>query len=551
MSLVNHRTSRWPTPRGPEDRQSLELQLAKYEQEMAILEPQLADLRHRVLEIKLRLSHARLLPMDVVYEILDRWAEVEPDAPLIARCVCRQWRDATSYYTQAWRKIHISSFRMRKGAWHKVAMWVQNARRALLDVTIHWTSQEQQRLTGDGVAYGGADKWLMEDAVEEACESSYSWRRLSIRFDTWQVLDGLFGLFVFNHSAREPLVRLEDLSIETVGHNPFTMELVEKTWLFGVIPNIRSFTCLGIRPHPAPFFARLRSLTLGRFHYDTVASIILLIEGCSALEELSLIEQQVVLDDDEEPIMLTHNSLRRLRILDYTYSEGDLINNLLPRLVLPKLSQLQMGTFGEHGTWYANENADATEPGSTITGDTVLDFIKRSNPPLEALQLVGIPMSDVQLFECLFRMHRLRQLEIKASSVGADVFWALVLVDPAPGQVAGILCPKLECLHLVGCHEAPGDAILALAQSRSRLNGRWTSNETTEEHRMRGTRPLRTLHVHACPKVDGYARSIDAALPNGGFIFTESEAIVFTGSPKRYRLSVVPPEWDEMLAGQK
>ncbi|KAH7915688.1 hypothetical protein BJ138DRAFT_1141085 [Hygrophoropsis aurantiaca] len=556
MSISYH-TNNWPVPRSREDRQSLKGRLAQYEQDLAVLEPQLAALRHRILEIKMQLAHARLLPMDVVYEILDRWTEVDPDAPLTARRICSQWRDATSYHARTWRKIHVNSLLLGRNAKDKWKTWIENARNTLLDMSIHWVSQDQQEMSEEEWAYGNAENLLMTKIVSMTSSSAYHWRSLSIRFDTWRILLEIIKIFASHQLSRVSLVHMKELSIvaeETPGHSPYIQEFPENFWLFNIVPHLRSFSCLGIRPRPVSFFATLQSLTLGRFDYETTAAIIPLVEACPALEELSLIDQQIFRDEERgKRTMLTHRSLRRLRLLETSYvyeiiGDEGLINSVLPMLNLPNLSQLQLGKFGEEGVWHPSKDASPVLTEATEIGETLLDFIKRSNPPLEAMQLVGIPMNDAQLFACLCHMPRMRYLEIKVSNVGADLFWALAEVDQVMPPHASIVCPALEYLHLVGCPGVSGDALLALARSRGRLNKRWVSEDkaNNEHAEQQDLRPLKALQVHACPEVDQYAADIDAALPNRGFLFTGTGD--YGDSSKIYHLSSIPFEWDEMLS---
>ncbi|KAJ8483092.1 hypothetical protein ONZ45_g14716 [Pleurotus djamor] len=138
-------------------------------------------------------------------------------------------------------------------------------------------------------------------------------------------------------------------------------------------------------------------------------------------------------------------------------SSQEPLGDFFDHLFLPQLE-----TLGVSARW----TADRSLP--TWSQQQFVSFLSRSSPPITSFSIRCLPMSDVELLECLLYLSdTLNTLEIYVvGGKGAITITDIAINALTSHDYHNILCPQLENITLSGCVRAADGLLAAMVASR-------------------------------------------------------------------------------------
>ncbi|KIJ66102.1 hypothetical protein HYDPIDRAFT_110262 [Hydnomerulius pinastri MD-312] len=529
-----------------DERVQFKKQLAAFHDEITILQARIVELNSHINVTKHNLSLARVLPLDVLYEIFDRWLVVDRDAPSTAIRVCRSWREGILAYPQAWRRIDI---RPIKHCQELVAHKLGRAGDCALDVRLHiyvnlygWRrlSLEQHH--------------TMEAAFAEMCKASHRWDRLTVFLSaddmqpdtdearritsTLQSISGCLAA-----ASKLPLLRVQSTTLICSGWYSWDPEFSWGGHL--LVPNStqKSLVYLGLPLQKGLPSNTLRSITIGKCTYESAEQIISLLSDLPVLQILSMMHVSMKEGPDDQvqrdnPYI--HHALTEFNLADFGSSYHDSARLLLGHmlLTLPNLRQLFLSSaYHDTHSWDADEDER----------DILIGFLERSKAPLEALHLPTYLFNDEWLYRILSLSPQLKSLTIRIHGCSNAPRELLTSFD----STAWVLCPDLEHLTLISCSAEHMDLIHELARTRHQfLEGRSGGESETAGGMTADTqmmlRPFRSLHVYGPPEVIGRAGDIEEMMPAGTLSLSIEHTKRGETPHEIMEQAMHRPEWDPM-----
>lgn len=262
------------------------------------------------------------------------------------------------------------------------------------------------------------------DTIALLCSHAPRWKFLCAALRTKQLV-ALASLVC------GPLPLLETVAIGESERLGNLNDMPDMPFSFQLSPRLRCFKSYGI-PGPLSIALPLEGLTTlshrspRNYNSDHIA-LLKEAKNLKYAELLCLIDPSGVVPQT----MVSHTSLRGLYVHSQRRIAQDIVQ-FLDQLVLPALTELdiRVGTL--------------TAPSDTAE-DSILQFMKRSSPPLEICVLPDLAMSDTaapQLFEALPHVRKLGLYKIPKEGIAAILWNEKTDVRP--------LLPKLEYLALYG-----------------------------------------------------------------------------------------------------
>ncbi|KIJ66054.1 hypothetical protein HYDPIDRAFT_27253 [Hydnomerulius pinastri MD-312] len=515
-------------PPSPRERAHFKNQLIAFQDEVTTLQARIAELQRHIKVTKHNLSFARALPLDVLYEIFDRWIARDRDAPIKATHVCRTWRQGILGYPQAWKRIDIHPSRHCQ---ERVAYWMKRAGDCALDVRLH--------------IYGSDGLYKLQRAFSDICNASHCWARLTVFLThNWSYHTANTGaLQGISESLAAisglPLSLLQSTAIVVSGGDVEDHDLYRDLFLDGnlVFPNStqKTFACLGARLPLKDSITNntLHSVTIGRCKYRSATQIIELLSNLPALQVLSLVH--VNIEEDEPAIRDTpyiHTSLAEFNVADFGTKDVKhraaqlLFGRML--LTLPNLRRFQL-TSSYQPLWRWDEyEAERVR---------LMSFLDRSRAPLEVLHIPTFLFEDQRLHEILSLFPRLKVLTVRIQRCSRAPRELLTSFNSTTRDE--VLCPDLEHLTLDSCSADHMNLIRNLARNRRQFleGGGGAENVTADMPMM--MRPFRSLHVYG-PR--SHAVEIGMMMPEGTFRFSNQS--MYPTLHEAMEKKLLRPEWD-------
>ncbi|KIJ68124.1 hypothetical protein HYDPIDRAFT_107779 [Hydnomerulius pinastri MD-312] len=529
-------------PPSPSERVRFKKHIAALQGEIATLEARITGLNSQINVTKHNLSLARVLPLDVLYEIFDRWLVRDRDAPMTAIRVCRRWREGILAYPQAWRSIDIQPI---KHCAERVAFWVKWAGDYALDVRVH-IFPEAHPLTFEldlqrHIAF--------RTAFAELCKTSHCWDHLTVLLcphhkDYDEYYETTIGtLRSVSHSLnvvkKSPLPRIRSTGqVSSLAG----CELHYRDHLLGgtlVSPNSaqKSFVYLGLPLEDNFTSNTLHSVTIGKCSYDSIAQVIGLLSNLPALQVFNMLHLDVEDESAFRDNPYIHHALTEFNLADFGSEYQNNVQLLLGymMLTLPNLRRLFLSS-----THYERRRQDAAHE-----QDIMIGFLERSRAPLEVLHLPTHLFNDEWLHRIFSLSPQLKCLTIRIRGCSNAVRELLTSFDPT----VRVPCPDLEHLTLISCSAEHIDLIHELARTRrqfleGRSGGETASGVTADTQMM--LRPFHSLHVYGPPEMIGRAGEIEEMMPAGTFSFSIEHTDWWTGETPHEIMeqALFPPEWD-------
>ncbi|KAH7886233.1 hypothetical protein F5I97DRAFT_1233905 [Phlebopus sp. FC_14] len=461
------------------------------------------------------------LPIDIIHEVLERWIAIDQNVSWTALRISRRWSQAVTCYSPIWRRICLNPVGLSvEECRSRVAENVRYASNSPLDIHIRWygnLSLRSKRLEDKAHLYDKA----MRAGIWEARKASSTWKSLSLHVCSTHQIDELLEAFRLRRRTNEQgLAGLQSLRIVADEESPFYEVMgwanLPKAWFLQETPNLRSLICLGFRFRSGAdeklpsFFSALRTLTLGRCTFIRVTELRNMMETCTMLEELTLVDISWSMDlaNPDQGTTLTHSSLRQLRIFCASRLEPSTIvamNEM--RLTLPSLQRLQVCRpviRKVENCWCGKgEQREGDEDGTAL-----LKFVERLNTSLVDLHIAGLIMRDSQLQQLLRLVPHLRRLTAS--------FSASLLLRLAVTKAGVMLCPRLQNLTAVGCHEEHVASLGVVAQTRM---GKELSCRRTDEP----GDVLRNLRVQGCPKTREQVEEMGKRMAKGVVSYSDED----------------------------
>ncbi|EKM59613.1 uncharacterized protein PHACADRAFT_181604 [Phanerochaete carnosa HHB-10118-sp] len=410
---------------------AIELQIQKLISEIAKLRTQQRTHKDAIHRCKGVITLARRIPEELLVKIFelcvaDGWTR----APIVVSHVCSAWRRAATAL-RVWSHIYLDADSV--DALGRTRFWLQRAGNMPLHITIlaSWHTPHTQ----------------LVDAVSILSRHASQWVSLKLSIDSLAIT--LFALSNFT----QPMPNLREVDIQVQLHeggdidDQFTLADAFNMEVAPALSEVR-FNC-NILPARLKIPAQVSSLTIDITdspvsHPLSNLALVDLLEGLPQLGRLTvqlpLVYEAQMLDEDPERIV----DLMRLSSLTL-YGPTDL-NGLLAHLLAPSLKGLYLRSLEDKG--YRQESI----------GPTLLQFLHRSQPPLELLELHDIDLSPDTFQACFWASPDLRVLRLHESSISENTIRLL------SGRNA--MCPKLTHLDLRWCSHLAGNALVDLVRGR-------------------------------------------------------------------------------------
>ncbi|KIJ66112.1 hypothetical protein HYDPIDRAFT_27305 [Hydnomerulius pinastri MD-312] len=518
------------------ERVQFKKQLAAFHDEVTTLQARIVELNSHINVMKHNLSLARVLALDVLYEIFDRWLARDREAPLTAIRVCRRWREGILAYPQAWRRIDIQPI---KHCPERVAFWVKCAGDCALNMRVHIFPE----VCPSTFEVDLQRHIAFRTAFTELCKTSHCWDRLTILMGPGRgsyeetIIRTLQSVSDSLNAVKKSLLpRIQ--STAQVFCFPGRSGVKFRDHLLGgtlVFPNSaqKSFVYLGLPLEDSFTSNTLRSVTIGKCSYDSIAQVTRLLSNLPALQVFNILYLDIEAGEpaaQDNPYI--HRTLTEFNFADFgsEYSECMLLLLGCRLLTLPNLRRLFLSYI-----YYKAHDWDVGK----VEREVLIDFLERSRAPLEALHLPTYLFNDEWLYRILSLSPQLKSLTIRIQGCSNAPRELLASFGPT----AHVLCPDLEHLTLIGCSTEHMDLIHELARTRHQfLEGRSASGVTANTQMM--LRPFRSLHVYGPPEVIGRAGEIEEMMPAGTFSFSIERAETGQTPHEIMEQALFRPEWD-------
>ncbi|KZT73978.1 hypothetical protein DAEQUDRAFT_661787 [Daedalea quercina L-15889] len=426
------------------------------------------------------------LPPELLIEIFVCCTENLSDGlvPLALGSVCQYWRDVSLTSPRIWQRLVLSGRREVEASHAQAQLWLSRSGQLPLYIHVNLQSRDLLLPLLSPMLPFIHRWWTFDMAMDDTNE----------HIDFAPLVDGA------------PAARLEQLQIIVRGTSGFETFIEHFHPLEGHEVDSPAFSALPTRTpsdgpdEPRGIFMRTTVLTLPSRAHMTILPLTKLIISESVdvftnvsrmlgfLSALPMLEQFIFYSfpHDGNPEDDIHKtpviSLPRLRVL--VLRSTCVVRTILSRIDAPSLKELYLEhtniDFEMRHNFYANMNEDgdsddeandfSQSPWSDhATGVGLRQLIKRSNPPLEVLEMDYADMRTKDFEWCFDHLEHLREFRIVASDMSNTAINLL-----APYQPRRVSCrpddgshdqprlrlPKLAMLGLWQCRRLSGDAIV-------------------------------------------------------------------------------------------
>lgn len=374
---------------------------------------------------------ARRIPEELLAKIFEHCvADGWTRAPIVVSHVCSAWRKA-AMAPRVWSYVYLDAESI--DALGRTRFWLQRARQAPLHVHLvaSWRTPNTQ----------------LVDTIVLLRRRASQWAFLKVDMD-W-LANTRFAISNFTR----PMPMLREVEIQTQSREDGDAEeslALDEVFSQDLAPNLSHihFSC-NILPTNLRLPTHITSLHLNIYespvsHPLANSALVDLLERLSGLETLTVqlplvYEAQLLNDDIERTVDLPN--LRSLTL----YGPTDL-NGLLAHIRAHNLRELHLRSLEEVG--YRQEPL----------GPTLTQFLDKSQPSLELLELHDIDLSPETFEDCFWALPDLRTLRLHESSISDDTLRLLSGGDA--------MCPKLTHLDLRWCSHLGGRALVDLVRDR-------------------------------------------------------------------------------------
>ncbi|KAF7795884.1 hypothetical protein EIP86_007051 [Pleurotus ostreatoroseus] len=382
---------------------------------------------------------ARRIPEELLAKIFEHcvacgWSL----APVVVSHVCSAWRKA-ALSPRVWSHLYVNS--ESPDVLARTRFWLSMARSSPLHVSIlsTWRTNSEQLL----------------NAVTLLNRRASQWQTFSIDSDMLRHAD----LVASNCLQQVP--KLHEISVSTQIN--FEQDLdgeQERLNLAAAFDAERApalkelhFTCTAI-PTQLTFPSHITVLHLSLRESLparplSAVGILNLLDTLSSLEDLTLtmplFYEHPYISEDNTERTVTFSKLKSVTM----YGPTDL-NGFIAHLYAPALRRLRLRSLEDTG--YRQESV----------GPTLLEYIHRSSPPLEVLELHDIDLTPEYFAAAFLSLPALHTLCLHESSI-SDATLSLL----ESGRRGGGRCPRLTHLDLRWCGQLTGKALVNLVASRA------------------------------------------------------------------------------------
>ncbi|TDL19846.1 hypothetical protein BD410DRAFT_398391 [Rickenella mellea] len=355
-------------------------------------------------------------------------------APLLIGRVCSRWRSVTISTPELWSSIVVGTDRPYKGVNFRkeleaVRLWVSRSRSLPLSIVIGYSY-----ITSPGHS---PDEQLLSQLFHTLIAQSRRWRSFRAKVPE-EFVDSL--LVPFRTGDLPQLVNFVCEQIRAHSIKLSSAPRLEFVYLAGSAIHIDFGNQINV----------IKSLDVTRYNDPavTLGDLLICLTQCPLLNTLAISIgslSQGNLQPQEIPAVIELPFLRYFNL--YIHSDADPCD-LFDRLFLPALNKLQL-------TMYHSAKRDWPHLGP---------LLKRSHSPLDDLSLVGVPMTESTLLECLCYAPGIRQLLIYGIGYTDTTLNSFTINHNSPAA-SEVLCPMLREITLASAHPSP-EGLKAMILSR-------------------------------------------------------------------------------------
>ncbi|KAH8119531.1 hypothetical protein DFH11DRAFT_1782833 [Phellopilus nigrolimitatus] len=366
---------------------------------------------------------AQRLPPEVVREIFlaclarDHHRLSSREAPWNVSQTCRYWRDIALETSQLWAFLDYNSNQGISLLAFEVVLdtWLLRSKKSLLYYKIDIS------ISDVGPDLNKRDNAIVERIVEAVFQHQSRWRNLSLLFDGFWPSKGFF-------MEASSMPETENLELCFGGGfvlEAFTLDLASA-------PDIKELVleCAYIS-RPIPEHLQLTNLRSCTLRFSEPPDDDQLADGCiQLLHAAPNIEEFVTEFEGIYSSSPPLSSPITLPLLRYLYMVDSIdVTFILEQLTAPGLTSLMVGS----------EHEDS--------GHVLLNFIKRSQPPLTVLKVWEGFTEEEYLIEALRLLPALQNLQIADSSLSAHFLEAFSVRRDQ--QTTDTLCPSLSAVSVL------------------------------------------------------------------------------------------------------
>ncbi|KAL5505003.1 hypothetical protein ACEPAH_7666 [Sanghuangporus vaninii] len=361
--------------------------------------------------------------------------------PLRISQVCRVWHDVAVSDGRLWSYlfINVNTLRLCKHAKVLFDTWLERSEGASLNYTLEFDFGLQLEEV----------EFVAVDMTKALVSQQHRWENIKIIWSPNLPGDDALHLYLTN------MPKLTSLNLEMTQPTYFSID-------FGQSSRLRAVRLSGdfdLKPCDETH-RLLRSSSTLTFQVvylkdDTVCSCLNFMEAAPFLDELHIIfdgyiESSIsVRSERENPVLVP--GLRRLSI---THGSGPHYSTrqvmILDFVTLPSLNALEFS--------------------SEFRGETLVNFLKRSLPPLTYLAIDCLRVQEDALIESLRLLPTLTEFRYLCTLISARLFHELTVADRT-----NLICPALETLYLrrikiFGYEPLCIGALISMLESRAQIS---------------------------------------------------------------------------------
>ncbi|OCB90743.1 hypothetical protein A7U60_g2042 [Sanghuangporus baumii] len=412
---------------------------------------------------QLTISPCKILPTEVVAGIFEYCLPSGPErldvplqrlAPLTLTWVCKSWRNLCLSLPTLWTELAIGhNGSIPEEDVHLLELWI--VRSGYLPISLRFNYEIDDELRPVLFNQEEHQKYQlnMQKLLSTALECIERWSTFEIHALDISVLDQIFLAIVTRGSPW-----LKDLSFSTKYLGFFGDVYVID---FSLCPSLRSIRLRSPMISPVSESDVMQNMTRLELRFcSSVEDCLHWINICPALEELivRLFCSNVDALADEFQHLPFHNPrcLQRLKYLEvHNFSSEVDVGGLLDVLDTPALDSLTINMYDMIESW--------------TRWTHLLDLLRRSEPSLETLNILGTPMTMEDTVQCLQLLPNLKKLGVGTRSNTDMLLKALFETPESAKQDVpefAPLCPILNLLDLVNCSWST-DLLASIVSSRS------------------------------------------------------------------------------------
>ena len=394
------------------------------------------------------INPCRILPTEVIAEIFERClpsgserleAPLQRLAPLVLTWICRSWRNLCLSLPVLWTELAIGHKRSTPDEDARLLeLWIVRSGYLPISLRLNYDIDDEMRPVLFNQESHKKYQRSMQKLLATSLDCIERWSTFEIHALDISVLDQIFLAIVTRGSPW-----LKSLSFSTKYLGFFgDVYIID----FSLCPSLRSICLRTPMISPVSESNVMQNMTRLELRFcSSIEDCLHWISICPALEGLVVRLFCSNVDElaGEFQRLPSHHPrcLPRLRHLEvHNFSSEVDVGGLLDVLDAPALTCLAINMY------------DMIEPSARWTH--VLDLLKRSEPSLETLQVLGTPMTMEGIVQCLSMLPALKKLSIGTRTATGVLLEALSeTYESTDGDGSGriALCPTLNTLDLVNC----------------------------------------------------------------------------------------------------